>query len=298
MKIPAWAMKEEKYEPTRDRDYFISRSLLRVMRVLFSFQQQARRPDGNRISAVAALCFLIGWLVLTVSAHRGAFLLCQLAFELLLLCLLDGRALRQLLGNALAASVFSAFLVLPAIWLGNGSNVLLIPCKTFLTVAALGLLTRFLPWNQLTAAMRVFHLPQVVIFIFDTTLRYIVLLGEIAGEMLTALGYPQDFVHAVLAHGWEYSGVKPETLCEKTLYTVDELTGFITAVALVRPSKSLMDLEVKSVKKKWKDKGFARAVNRDVIERGSELMGEPLEVLIERTIESLKPIEKELGLGE
>ena len=118
------------------------------------------------------------------------------------------------------------------------------------------------------------------------------------GEMLTALGYPQDFVHAVLAHGWEYSGVKPETLCEKTLYTVDELTGFITAVALVRPSKSLMDLEVKSVKKKWKDKGFARAVNRDVIERGSELMGEPLEVLIERTIESLKPIEKELGLGE
>ena len=64
MKIPAWAMKEEKYEPTRDRDYFISRSLLRVMRVLFSFQQQARRPDGNRISAVAALCFLIGWLVL------------------------------------------------------------------------------------------------------------------------------------------------------------------------------------------------------------------------------------------
>lgn len=187
MKIPAWAMKEEKYEPTRDRDYFISRSLLRVMRVLFSFQQQARRPDGNRISAVAALCFLIGWLVLTVSAHRGAFLLCQLAFELLLLCLLDGRALRQLLGNALATSVFSAFLVLPAIWLGNGSNVLLIPCKTFLTVAALGLLTRFLPWNQLTAAMRVFHLPQVVIFIFDTTLRYIVLLGEIAGEMLTAL---------------------------------------------------------------------------------------------------------------
>lgn len=88
------------------------------------------------------------------------------------------------------------------------------------------------------------------------------------GEMLTSLGYPEDFVHAVLAHGWEYSGVKPETLCEKTLYTVDELTGFITAVALVRPSKSLCDLEVKSVKKKWKDKGFARAVNRDVIERG------------------------------
>ncbi|NLV81604.1 MAG: HDIG domain-containing protein [Synergistaceae bacterium] len=116
-------------------------------------------------------------------------------------------------------------------------------------------------------------------------------------EMLTNLGYPEDFVRAVLAHGWESSGVKPETLCEKTLYTVDELTGFITAVALVRPSKSLMDLEVKSVKKKWKDKGFARGVNRAIIEKGSELMGEPLETLISLTIEALKPIENNLGLG-
>ena len=187
MKIPAWAMKEESYEPDRDRDYFISRSLLRVMKVLFSFRHQARKTQWNHVSAVGALCFLIGWLILTVSAHGAAFLFCQLAFELLLLCLLDGRILRRLLGNALAAAAFSAFLVAPAIWLGNGGNVLLIPCKTFLTVAALGMLTEFLPWNQLTAAMRVFHLPQVVIFIFDTTLRYIVLLGEIAGEMLTAL---------------------------------------------------------------------------------------------------------------
>ncbi len=69
------------------------------------------------------------------------------------------------------------------------------------------------------------------------------------GEMLREKGYPDDFVHAVLAHGWEYSGIKPETLCEKYLYTVDELTGFIAAVALVRPSKSLQDLELKSVRK-------------------------------------------------
>lgn len=116
-------------------------------------------------------------------------------------------------------------------------------------------------------------------------------------EMLKTKGYPDDFVHAVLAHGWEYSGIKPDTLCEKVLYTVDELTGFITAVALVRPSKSLSDLEVKSVKKKWKDKGFARAVNREVIEKGCELMGEPLDLLIEETIKALKPVEKEIGLG-
>ena len=117
------------------------------------------------------------------------------------------------------------------------------------------------------------------------------------GEMLREKGYPDDFVHAVLAHGWEYSGIKPETLCEKYLYTIDELTGFITAVALVRPSKSLQDLELKSVKKKWKDKAFARGVNREVIEKGSELLNIPLETLIEQTITALRPVEKEIGLG-
>lgn len=116
-------------------------------------------------------------------------------------------------------------------------------------------------------------------------------------EMLTKLGYPEDFVRAVLSHGWETSGVEPKTLCEKTLYTVDELTGFITAVALVRPSKSLMDLKVKSVKKKWKDKAFARNVNRSIIEKGCELMETPLDTLIALTIEALKAVEKELGLG-
>lgn len=117
------------------------------------------------------------------------------------------------------------------------------------------------------------------------------------GGWLRDKGYPEDFARAVLAHGWEFSGVEPISDLEKTLYTIDELTGFITAVALVRPGKSLQDLEVKSVKKKWKDKSFARGVNRGVIEKGCELMGRPLEELIEKTIIFLKPVEKDIGLG-
>ena len=117
------------------------------------------------------------------------------------------------------------------------------------------------------------------------------------GEMLREQGYEEEIVRAELAHGWEYSGVEPKSRMEKTIYAVDELTGFITAVALVRPSKSLSDLEVKSVKKKWKDKAFARGVNREVIERGVELMDEPLEWLIENVIEALKPMEHDIGLG-
>jgi putative nucleotidyltransferase with HDIG domain len=119
----------------------------------------------------------------------------------------------------------------------------------------------------------------------------------VGGNMLKERGYEEAIVRAELAHGWEFSGVEPKSRMEKTLYTIDELTGFVTAVALVRPGKSLADLETKSVKKKWKDKAFARGVNREVIERGVELMGEPLEWLIENTIEALKPIEREIGLG-
>lgn len=117
------------------------------------------------------------------------------------------------------------------------------------------------------------------------------------GEMLREAGYDEAFARAVVSHGWDFSGVKPESPMERTLFTVDELTGFVTAVALVRPSKSLSDLETKSVKKKWKDKAFARGVDRSVIERGADLMGEPLDVLIAETIEALRPVEREIGLG-
>ncbi len=120
----------------------------------------------------------------------------------------------------------------------------------------------------------------------------------VGGDWLRERGYDEAFVRAVLAHGWDVCGVEPRTRLEKTLYTIDELTGFVTAVALVRPGKSLQNLEVKSVKKKWKDKSFARGVDRGVIERGAALMGEPLERLIEFTIEALRPVEREIGLGE
>ena len=84
---------------------------------------------------------------------------------------------------------------------------------------------------------------------------------------------------------------------EKTLFAIDELTGLIITAGLVRPSKSLSDLEVKSVKKKWKDKAFAKGVDRDIIQRGADMMGMPLDEVIENSILALRPIEKEIGLG-
>ena len=111
-------------------------------------------------------------------------------------------------------------------------------------------------------------------------------------------GYPPELSRAVLAHGWSIcSDVKPESDMEKVLFTVDELTGLIITAALVRPSRSLADLEVKSVKKKWKDKAFARGVNREIIVQGAEMIPLPLDRIIEWVILALRPIEGELGLG-
>ncbi|HOJ81985.1 MAG TPA: HDIG domain-containing protein [Acetomicrobium flavidum] len=116
-------------------------------------------------------------------------------------------------------------------------------------------------------------------------------------EWLKEAGYPEEVIRGVLAHAWELTGVEPKSLMEKVIYAVDELTGFVIAVALVRPSRSLSDLTAKSVMKKWKDKAFAKGVNREVIEKGAQLLEMPLAELIEHVIEALRPIEQELGLG-
>ncbi len=114
-------------------------------------------------------------------------------------------------------------------------------------------------------------------------------------EILAEKGYPEDVVHAVKAHN-EYHGVPRESLLDKTLFAVDELCGFITAVTLVRPSKKLEEVKVKSVKKKLKDKSFARQVNRDEIRQGAEELGVDLDEHIAFVIEALKPVAHELGL--
>ncbi|MBI1722790.1 MAG: HDIG domain-containing protein [Gemmatimonadetes bacterium] len=115
-------------------------------------------------------------------------------------------------------------------------------------------------------------------------------------RILAERGYPEPLRRAILGHA-SYSGVPRDTLLARTLFAVDELCGFLVACALVRPSRSLTDLEVGSVKKKLKDKAFARGVNRDEVWQGAEELGVPLDEHIQFVIEALRPVERELGLG-
>ena len=108
-------------------------------------------------------------------------------------------------------------------------------------------------------------------------------------------GWSEGVCRAILSHA-DYSGVSRETPLEKTLYAVDELSSFVVAVALVRPTKSIHDVDVRAVKKKMKDKAFARAVNRDDIIRGAEELGMPLDDVIAQVIDALKGDSERLGL--
>ena len=120
---------------------------------------------------------------------------------------------------------------------------------------------------------------------------------HVAPELLREAGVDEEIIHAVQSHGWGIcSDVEPSNDMERTLFTIDELTGLIITAGLVRPSKSLADLELKSVKKKWKDKAFARGVNRDIIKQGAEKMNMPLDDVITETIKALRPVEKLIGM--
>lgn len=118
----------------------------------------------------------------------------------------------------------------------------------------------------------------------------------VGNKILEERGYSGEMRRAILSHA-EYSGVKRESMMEKTLFACDELAGFITATALVKPGKSLAEVEAKSVRKKMKDKAFARSVNRDDIVNGAAEMGVDLEQHIAFCIEAMKTIAAELGLA-
>lgn len=116
-------------------------------------------------------------------------------------------------------------------------------------------------------------------------------------EILTERGWPEDYIRAIVSHGWGLcSDVEPKSDMEKVLYAIDELTGLIFAVALVRPSKSVMDLTPKSVKKKWKDKAFAAGVDRSIIEKGAAMLGVDRSELVEDVIMGMREVADAIGL--
>jgi putative nucleotidyltransferase with HDIG domain len=119
----------------------------------------------------------------------------------------------------------------------------------------------------------------------------------ITKKILEENNWPQEYIRAVVSHGWGIaSDTEPHTLLEKTLFAIDELTGLVTTSALVRPSKSVLDMEARSVRKKWNDKKFAAGVDRSVIEKGADMLGVSLDELITDCIMGMREVAAEIGL--
>ena len=117
------------------------------------------------------------------------------------------------------------------------------------------------------------------------------------GEILRELGWPEEYIRGAVSHGWgRCFDIMPQTDLEKTLYAIDELTGLVVTTALIRPLKSVLDVQIKSVKNKWKDKRFAGGVDRSVIEKGAEMLGVGLDELIEDTIKGMQEVAEAIGL--
>jgi predicted hydrolase (HD superfamily) len=117
------------------------------------------------------------------------------------------------------------------------------------------------------------------------------------GEILRQEGWPEEYIRAAVSHGWGIcSEVMPQTDLEKYLYTIDELTGLVVTTALIRPSKSVLDVQVKSVKNKWKDKRFAAGVDRSIIEKGAQMLHVSLDELIGDTIKGMQEVAESIGL--
>ena len=109
--------------------------------------------------------------------------------------------------------------------------------------------------------------------------------------------WPEDYIYSVISHGWGIcSEAEPKHIMEKVLFTIDELTGLIAAAALMRPSRSLMDMELKSIKKKWKTRSFAAGVDRELVEKGAAMMGMEMDTVMTMTLEGMKTVAEEIGL--
>lgn len=116
-------------------------------------------------------------------------------------------------------------------------------------------------------------------------------------QILEEENWPEDYIRAVISHGWGIcTDVKPEEKMEIVLYTIDELTGLVAATALMRPSKSVLDMQPKSVKKKWGQKSFAAGVDRDIIQNGADMLGMELNEVIKETINGMRKVAEEIGL--
>ena len=184
--IPEWLTAEEDYDPPEDRDNFITKTMLKLIGVLSSAREDGKiRAQGA--SPAVKIIYILYFIVLTALCTNAFFLYCMLALCLARYCFLPAKKLGRILRSGITAALLSMLILLPAVFLGQPSTMLTVSLKVFLSVSMLTFLSVTTPWNRLTGALRIFRVPNIFIFTFDITLKYIVILGDMCVNMLTAM---------------------------------------------------------------------------------------------------------------
>lgn len=185
--LPSWMCESESYEPNIDKDGFITKSTQAVLGVLAKLKWNEGKDARFSASPSLKLCYTLLFILLIACSKNYLFSLIMVAGTILALASYPASAIRQILSGTMGAVLFSALILLPAVFMGNPQILLTIGTKVFLSVTLIGMLSAGTSWNKLTASLRAFRIPDIFIFTLDITLKYIAVLGEICMEILTAL---------------------------------------------------------------------------------------------------------------
>jgi len=186
--MPEWLLKSENYAPLADRDTFINKSILSLLKVLSKIRAQGGyKEDKLFVSPVFKLVFTLLYIVLLSVSQSFPYAYIMLTCQLLVLCLLPGRDIRRVLAGSLLATLFTFLIVLPTLLSGNTYSVIMIPLKVFSSITAVNILSNSTRWDRIIGALKRFHFPDLFLFVFDITVKYIFLLGEFSLEMLYAV---------------------------------------------------------------------------------------------------------------
>lgn len=184
--IPEWMLQEESYNPSKDSDHFVGKSMIKLLSLLAAIRENpAVKKNGP--GAVSRLIFTLLCILLMAMSENMAFSYIILAVFLVRLVILPAEQLARVFNGAVGAMLLSMLILLPSVFMGSPRTMLTVSIKVFICVGLINLMSAVTPFNQITSALKVFHLPDTVIFIFDLTLKYIAILGGICLDMLTAL---------------------------------------------------------------------------------------------------------------
>jgi cobalt/nickel transport system permease protein len=186
--MPEWLLTTETFTPVKDKDTFINKSILSFMEIIALIKaQDSNTADIFRVNAFFRVLFTLMLVVLVSLSASFTFVYITIGYLLVLLCVMPAKDIIKILKVSLVMTLFTIIILTPTVFYGNTFSIVIIPLKVFTTIVAVNILSNSTKWNKIISALKRFHLPDLIIFVLDITIKYIVMLGEFSLDMLYAL---------------------------------------------------------------------------------------------------------------